>query len=212
MGQNRRWRKAVVDRVVPAAPRRVLDVAAGTAGVTLQLAKRTGAHVVGADLTADMLRRGMTNVAAAGAQGQVALVGGRAEQLPFPDRMFDAVTFAYLLRYVTDVEATLAELARVLRPGGVVAGLDFLLPPRRFWRFWWWWYTRLILPGIGWLVGGRAWFDVGRFLGPNISAHYRHHPVTSIVAAFGSAGFEDVGVRTMSLGGGLVTWGRRSGG
>ncbi len=212
MGQNGRWRRAMIDRIVPGSPGLVLDVASGTAGVALQLADRTGAGVVGVDLTEAMLRRGLENVAGAGAGGRVELVAGRAEALPFPDAAFDALTFTYLLRYVDDPEATLRELARVVKPGGVVASLEFLLPPNPFWRFWWWGYTRLVLPLGGLVTGGRQWARVGAFLGPNISAHYRRYPVAWTVRAWERAGFEAVGTRTMSLGGGLVMWGRRAGG
>jgi demethylmenaquinone methyltransferase/2-methoxy-6-polyprenyl-1,4-benzoquinol methylase len=117
--------------------------------------------------------------------------------------------FTYLLRYVDDPATTLRELARVVKPGGVMASLDFFLPPNRFWRVMWWLYTRLLLPLGGLVTGGRAWFDVGRFLGPNISEHYRRYPLSSIEDAWRRAGFEDVGVRIMSLGGGLVMWGTR---
>ena len=211
MGQNGRWRRAMVDQIVPAAGQVVLDVASGTAGVAIQLADRTDARVVGVDLTEQMLRQGKRNVAAAGAAGRVRLVAGRGEQLPFPDRAFDALTFTYLLRYVQDPQATLTELARVVKPGARVASLEFLRPPSPFWRFWWWLYTRLLLPAGGLLTGGREWFIVGRFLGPNISGHYRRYPVSWTVGAWRRAGFEDVGVKVMSLGGGLVMWGTRTG-
>ena len=148
----------------------------------------------------------------AGRADRVQLVAGRAEQLPFPDRSFDALTFTYLLRYVRDPQATLAELARVVKPGARVASLEFLRPPSPFWRFWWWLYTRLLLPAGGLVTGGREWFVVGRFLGPNISRHYRRYPVSWTVDAWRRAGFEDVGVKVMSLGGGLVMWGTRAGG
>jgi demethylmenaquinone methyltransferase/2-methoxy-6-polyprenyl-1,4-benzoquinol methylase len=210
MGQNRRWRRAMVDRIVPASPSTVLDVASGTAGVALQLASRTSADVVGVDLTEAMLVRGRSNVAEAGMSGRIQLVAGRAEQLPFPDDAFDALTFTYLLRYVGDPQATLCELARVVKPGGAVASLEFLAPPSRFWRMWWWLYTRLLLPAGGWITGGREWFRVGRFLGPNISEHYREYPLSWTVNAWRQAGFEDVSFRVMSLGGGLVMWGTRS--
>jgi demethylmenaquinone methyltransferase/2-methoxy-6-polyprenyl-1,4-benzoquinol methylase len=212
MGQNGRWRRAMVDQVVPEAGSVVLDVASGTAGVALQLAGRTTARVVGVDLTEQMLRQGQRNVAAAGLRERVRLVAGRAEQLPFPDRAFDALTFTYLLRYVEDPQATLTELARVVRPGGKVASLEFLAPPSPFWRFWWWLYTRLLLPAGGAVTGGREWYIVGRFLGPNISRHYRRYPVDWTVEAWRRAGFVDVGFRVMSLGGGLVMWGTRAGG
>jgi demethylmenaquinone methyltransferase/2-methoxy-6-polyprenyl-1,4-benzoquinol methylase len=211
MGQNGRWRRAMVDHIAPSAPGRVLDVASGTAGVALQLASRTPADVIGVDLTMGMLGQGRRNVAGAGLAERVQLVAGRAEQLPFPDRAFDALTFTYLLRYVDDPQATLRELARVVKPGGAVASLEFYLPPSRFWRMWWWLYTRLLLPAGGWLTGGREWFRVGRFLGPNISGHYAKYPLSWTEDAWRQAGFVNVGARVMSLGGGLVMWGTRSG-
>ncbi|MGH9090410.1 MAG: class I SAM-dependent methyltransferase [Acidimicrobiales bacterium] len=212
MGQNARWRRAMVDRVLPARPALVLDVASGTAGVAVQIARRSGARVVGVDLTEAMLREGGRNVAGAGLQDRVRLAAGRAEELPFPDATFDALTFTYLLRYVEDPAATLRELARVVKPGAPVASLDFLVPPHPFWRCWWWAYTRLVLPVGGLAGGGRDWYEVGRFLGPNISAHYRRHPVASLVADWERAGLVDVRTSAMSLGGGLVMWGRRAGG
>jgi demethylmenaquinone methyltransferase/2-methoxy-6-polyprenyl-1,4-benzoquinol methylase len=212
MGQNGRWRRAMIDHIVPEHPALVLDVACGPGGVSMQLAERTRANVVGVDLTLEMLRQGQRNVAERAMGERVRLIAGRGEQLPFPDATFDALTFTYLLRYVDDPEATLRELARVVKPGGVVANLEFLLPQSRFWRFWWWGYTRLILPVGGLVTGGREWFTVGRFLGPNISAHYRRYPLDWTVDAWGRAGLVDVGVRRMSLGGGLVMWGRRRSG
>jgi demethylmenaquinone methyltransferase/2-methoxy-6-polyprenyl-1,4-benzoquinol methylase len=209
MGQNGRWRRFMVDHIVPDHPGLVLDVATGPAGVALQLADRTKARIVGVDLTLDMLRQGQRNVAERNAADRVQLVAGRGEQTPFADETFDALTFTYLLRYVDDPQATLIELARVVKPGGSVASLEFLLPKSRFWRFWWWLYTRLLLPAGGWLTGGKEWFEVGRFLGPNISAHYKRYPVEWTVEAWERAGLVDVGVRRMSLGGGLVMWGRR---
>jgi demethylmenaquinone methyltransferase / 2-methoxy-6-polyprenyl-1,4-benzoquinol methylase len=210
-GQNGRWRRAMVGHVAAADPGRVLDVATGTAGVALQLVDRTSASVVGIDLTEAMLRRGQANVARAGRQDRVSLTAGRGERLPFADATFDALTFTYLLRYVSDPQATLTELARVLRPGGTMASLEFLAPPNRFWRFWWWWYTRLVLPAAGWL-GGREWYRVGRFLGPSITGHYRRYPVAWTVDAWRQAGLVDVGTTVMSLGGGLVMWGRKADG
>ncbi len=209
MGQNGRWRRAMIDRIAPTSPGMVLDVASGTAGVALQLAHRTSSNIIGVDLTRSMLARGQENVAKAGLRGRIQLVAGRAEQLPFPDGTFDALTFTYLLRYVDDPQGTLCELARVVKPGGTVASLEFLLPPSRFWRFWWWLYTRLLLPVGGGISGGREWFRVGRFLGPNISRHYHRYPMSWTEDAWRRAGFENVGVRVMSLGGGLVMWGTR---
>ncbi|HUJ64527.1 MAG TPA: class I SAM-dependent methyltransferase, partial [Acidimicrobiales bacterium] len=111
--------------------------------------------------------------------------------------------------YVDDPQATLSELARVVRPGGVIANLEFLAPPRPLWRAAWWLYTRSVLPAAAWLTGGKDWYRVGRFLGPSISGLYREYPVPSMVSMWEKAGVEDVQTRVMSLGGGLVTWGHR---
>ena len=166
----------------------MLDVASGTAGVALQLADRTGARVVGVDLTerdapAGPAQRDRVRRCGPGSRWHV----GRAEQLPFADASFDALTFTYLLRYVADPQATLTELARVVKPGAEVASLEFLAPPSPFWRAWWWLYTRLVLPVGGLLTGGPAWFSVGRFLGPNISGHYRRYPVAWTVAGLAAS-------------------------
>ena len=210
-GQNGRWRAEMVSHVA-GTDGVILDVASGTAGVALQLAERSRARVVGVDLTEQMLRQGLRRVAAAGLRDRVALVAGKAERLPFPDGYFDALTFTYLLRYVRDPQATLAELARVLKPGGTMASLEFCVPAGAFWHPAWLAYTRVVLPAGGLLLGGREWFRVGRFLGPNISAHYRRYPVAWTAEAWQKAGLTDVRTRVMSLGGGLVMWGKRAGG
>jgi demethylmenaquinone methyltransferase/2-methoxy-6-polyprenyl-1,4-benzoquinol methylase len=199
----------MVSRVLP-ADGVILDVASGTAGVALQLAARSQARVVGIDLTEQMLRQGLARVEAAGLRRRIALVSGRAERLPFPDGHFDALTFTYLLRYVQDPQATLAELARVLKPGGTMASLEFCVPDGVVWHPAWWAYTRIALPAGGLLLGGREWLRVGRFLGPNISGHYRRYPVDWTVRAWEKAGLTDVGTRVMSLGGGLIMWGTRA--
>lgn len=213
-GQNARWRRAMVDHVVAAEPARILDVATGPAGVARQLARRTGAHVVGIDLTEEMVRKGVQNVERDrqrdGSARRIDLLVGRGEQLPFPDATFDALTFTYLLRYVADPAATLVELARVVRPGGTIASLEFAVPVRPVWHASWLLYTRAVLPATGALTGGREWFEVGRFLGPDISRHYRHYPVAWTVRAWNAAGITGVRSRRMSLGGGLVMWGRRA--
>jgi demethylmenaquinone methyltransferase/2-methoxy-6-polyprenyl-1,4-benzoquinol methylase len=209
-GQDRRWRAAVVDAVAAAAPGLTLDVATGPAGVALAVAASTGAKVVGVDLNEPMLREGAANVRRAGRENQVSLAVARAEQLPFADESFDAVSFSYLLRYVDAPAATVAEIARCVRPGGVVASLEFFVPPNRLWRSLWWLYTTVGLPLLGGLTGGRAWWRVGHFLGPSIRRHYRQFPLASLVRAWEQAGMVEVGWRVMSLGGGLVMWGRKA--
>jgi demethylmenaquinone methyltransferase / 2-methoxy-6-polyprenyl-1,4-benzoquinol methylase len=210
-GQNRRWRTAMVDAVLEMdpAPRRVLDVATGTAGVALMLSERTRASITGVDLTEQMLRRGRERIIRRGKDERIRLLLARGEQLPFPDATFDAVTFTYLLRYVADPAGTIRELTRVVRPGGCVANLEFAVPANAVLRAGWLAYTRAVLPLAGLLTGGREWYEVGRFLGPSISTFYRRHPVTWLTDTWQSAGLEAVRTRPMSLGGGMVMWGRR---
>jgi len=207
-GQDPRWRRFLVSRLDVGPGVNVLDVATGTAMVAREVVAATGARVVGLDLSPDMLRRGIAETAAAGMGDRVRFLQGDGQRLPFADETFDALTFTYLLRYVDDPAATLAELVRVVRRGGTVAGLEFHVP-KPPWSWAWWVYTRLAMPVVGRLVS-RDWSAVGRFLGPNISAFYDHHPLTEQFAMWRSAGVQDVQAQIMSLGGAVVVWGRRS--
>ncbi|MDQ3660466.1 MAG: class I SAM-dependent methyltransferase [Actinomycetota bacterium] len=207
--QNRRWHKAMVQEVVRADPGTVLDVASGTCGVALAIARRTNAWTVALDISEDMLGRGHALVAARGYEHRIACTLANAETLPFPDESFDALTFTYLLRYVADPEAVLRELARVVKTSGIMANLEFAVPERHWARWGWWLHTRFLLPVIGWLGGGRDWLRVGRFLGPNISEHYRSYPLEQTVRAWERAGMRDIVVSKMSLGSGLVMWGHK---
>src|SRR4051794_2047486 len=123
LGQDPRWRRFLVSRVAAGPGDRVLDVATGTGAVASELIRRKGCDVVGLDQSSEMLA-----VARARLPAAAELVEGRAESLPFDDASFDALTFTYLLRYVDDPGATLRELARVVRPGGSAAGLEFAVP------------------------------------------------------------------------------------
>ena len=186
---------------------RVLDVATGTGLVARALKRRYGCRVVGLDQSEDMLSRARPLVGSVYED----VVRGEAERLPFEDGSFDALSFTYLLRYVDDPAATMRELARVVRPGGRVAMLEFFVPPRPVLYPAWWLYTRLGLPALGRLVS-RDWFEVGRFLGPSIDGFWRRHPLPQVVEMWRAAGIESVEVRKMSLGGGVVMWGMKNGG
>jgi demethylmenaquinone methyltransferase/2-methoxy-6-polyprenyl-1,4-benzoquinol methylase len=205
-GQNRRWRRRMIDAITVRDTELICDVATGTAGVALQLTSRTGAQVVGVDVSEAMLRRGQFNVMRSGARDRISFVMGSGERLPFADGTFDALTFTYLFRYVKEPFATLRELTRVVKPGGRIAMLEFLVPSNRMWRGLWWFYTRSVLPLAG-LFLGNGWLQVGRFLGPSISEHYRRFPVNQQMDEWAGAGIQSVECAEMSLGGGLVMWG-----
>ena len=209
IGQDPRWRRAMVARVDAGPHDRVLDVATGTGLVAAALVRRFGCQVVGLDQSSEMLGRagerlrGDPQLAA-----RTELVRGEAESLPFADREFDHLTFTYLLRYVDDPGATLRELARVVKPGGRIASLEFMLPPNRLARSLWRLYTRLGLPSLGRLIS-RDWLEVGRFLGPSITDFYMRLPLEQQLELWRAAGIGPVQAKVMSLGGGVVIWGTR---
>ena len=209
LGQNRRWRGELVRHIARSRPRKILDVATGTAGLAIALAGATEADIVGVDISEPMLERGRARVYKANLDQRIRLERARAEELPFSDSSFDAVTFTYLLRYLADPAATLRELARVLRPAGFMASLDFHVPPNPVWHAGWQLYTRGLMPAAGRLLGGKPWWNAGRFLGPNIESFYARWPDYRLFEAWREAGMVDVEDRVMSLGGGLVMWGRK---
>jgi demethylmenaquinone methyltransferase / 2-methoxy-6-polyprenyl-1,4-benzoquinol methylase len=199
-GQDLRWRRFLVSRIPPGS--HVLDVATGTGAVARELLAR-GCTVVGLDQSPEMLGEARRRL-----DGRLELVEASAESLPFADASFDALTFTYLLRYVDEQGTTLREFARVVRRGGTVASLEFGLPgglARPAWELW----TRLGLP-----IAGRAlspgWHAVGTFLNGSIREFHARLPLAAQVELWRAAGLEDVRVRRLSLGGGVVMWARRA--
>jgi demethylmenaquinone methyltransferase/2-methoxy-6-polyprenyl-1,4-benzoquinol methylase len=201
LGQDPRWRRFLVSRI-PADAGHVLDVATGTGLVAEQLLEG-GHRVTGLDQSPEMLALARLRFGA-----RVELVEASAEELPFQDASFDHLTFTYLLRYVDDPAAVLRELARVVRPGGAIAMLEFGLP-RGLWRPLWELYVRVGLPVGGRLVSS-GWGAAGRFLGPSIRGFWQRLPEAALLELWRTAGIEDVEMRKLSLGGGIVVWGRKA--
>ena len=208
LGQDPRWRRFLVSRIEAGPGDTVLDVATGTGAVAIEIARRTGAHVVGLDQSPEMLAHARERIDRAGLGDRIELLEGRAEDLPFADGSFAALSFTYLLRYVADPAATMRELARVVRPGGVVASLEFGVPPRPLPRAAWELYVRLGLPAAGALVS-EGWKEVGRFLGPSIRELYSGGGLERVLDCWLAAGIEELRYQRLSLGGGIVVWGRR---
>jgi demethylmenaquinone methyltransferase / 2-methoxy-6-polyprenyl-1,4-benzoquinol methylase len=207
-GQDPRWRRALLDAVDPRPGQRVLDVATGTGLVTFGLADR-GADVVGLDQSEDMLAGARRRAAKhPDVANRITFVQGQAEKLPFDDGEFDALTFTYLLRYVDDPQATMRELARVIKPGARIGMVEFGVPSspplRALWRV----QTRIVLPAAGRVVSP-AWQNVGRFLGPNIEEFHAREP--DLTALWQRAGIEQVDKRDMSFGAGIVMSGVKAG-
>jgi demethylmenaquinone methyltransferase / 2-methoxy-6-polyprenyl-1,4-benzoquinol methylase len=210
-GQDACWRRAMVAHARCHDAARILDVATGPGSVVRVLATAApNSQIVGLDVSPDMLARGARNAQDAGLDHRVALVLGRGESLPFPDDSFDVLTFTYLLRYVEDPQRTLDEIARVVKPGGHVANLEFARPDGVVARPAWWFYTRVVLPVAGFVLGGPSWWHVGRFLGPSISAHAEQFGDEWSRLAWTRAGLVNVDLTRMSWGGGVVTWGTKA--
>jgi len=196
-GQDPLWRRFLVSRLSPGG--HVLDVATGTGLVAGELLRR-GFRVTCVDQSAQMLA-----VANRRFDGGVELVEASADSLPFPDSSFDQLTVTYLLRYVDDPGATLVELARVLRPGGHVASLEFGVPggpARPLWDV----YVDGVMPLAGRLVG-RGWEEVGDFLGGSIRSFWERYPLVRQLELWNAAGLRQVQARRLSLGAAVVMWG-----
>jgi demethylmenaquinone methyltransferase/2-methoxy-6-polyprenyl-1,4-benzoquinol methylase len=198
LAQDGRWRRHLIHRLAVERGDVALDVAAGTGSIT-RLLQGGGADVFSLDQSQQMLSAAVDR----GATGVLAT----AERLPFPDQKFDVVTFGYLLRYVEDVPRAMAELTRVLRAGGSIGMVEFGRPSG-IWHPLWRLYTHLVLPAAG-LVAGEGWPEVGRFLGPSIEDFATRFPPDRLAGIWEGAGLSEVEFTSLSLGGGLVMWGRK---
>ena len=149
---DKRWRRIVANRVrdrLSSNDSRVLDVACGTGDLSITLFEITGAGVVGTDFCRPML-----DIAAGKTSGRIRYIEGDALDLPFRDGTFDVVTIAFGLRNLSSVESGLAELSRVLKPGGWVAVLEFSRPANAILRPLFNLYFRKLMPWIGGVVSG----------------------------------------------------------
>jgi demethylmenaquinone methyltransferase/2-methoxy-6-polyprenyl-1,4-benzoquinol methylase len=166
-----------------------------------------GAEVIGVDQSEAMLGGARARLQRSPEfAGRLTLELGEAESLPYADAEFDALSFTYLLRYVDDRAATMRELARVVRPGGRIAMVEFGVPGAPVLRRLWQLHTRIGLPLIGRAVS-RDWYEVGRFLGPNIEQFHTDEP--DLPALWRAAGIGQVRQRDMSFGAGIVVTGVR---
>lgn len=152
-GIARVWRRAVVRRLRRSDARRILDLATGTADLAIAMARRMpDTEVTGGDISEGMLALGRVKVAKAGLSSRVSLVTARAEELPFADRKFDAVTAAFGARNFADLTRGLAEMARILRTGGRIFVLEFSTPRNKIFGSLYRFYFHRVLPRIGGVI------------------------------------------------------------
>jgi demethylmenaquinone methyltransferase / 2-methoxy-6-polyprenyl-1,4-benzoquinol methylase len=152
-GLDRRWRDRAVDELALAPGARVLDVCTGTADLAIATVTRApGSTVVGVDFAGEMLRRALAKVRAGARQQVIRLVRGDAARIPVATASCDAATIAFGIRNVAEPERALAEIARVLRPGGRLVILEFGQPRIPGIRTLYAWYFRYLLPLVGRMV------------------------------------------------------------
>jgi demethylmenaquinone methyltransferase/2-methoxy-6-polyprenyl-1,4-benzoquinol methylase len=200
---DRRWRRAAIRRLgwERAPDGTYLDVCAGTLDLSAELSRQPsfGGTVIGADFVVPMLRLGLEKAE------RLEGVGADALDLPFPDETFHGCMVAFGVRNLTDTNAGIAEMARVLRPGGRLVILEFSLPSGWPVRPLYLLYFRHVLP------------RVGRFVSKHTSGYsylpesVREFPAPAeVVAQLGERGFEDVHYESLSMGIATLYWGTRS--
>jgi demethylmenaquinone methyltransferase/2-methoxy-6-polyprenyl-1,4-benzoquinol methylase len=200
---DKRWRRIVANRVrekLSANPRaRVLDVACGTGDLSLSLFEITGAGVVGTDFCRPMLA-----IAAGKTSGRIRLIEGDALDLPFRDGTFDVATIAFGLRNLSNVESGLAELSRVLKPGGWVAVLEFSRPANVILRPMFNLYFRKLLPMMGGLISGSL--SAYTYLPASVQKFPDQSQLSLLME---QAGFDQVGYENLTGGIAALHMGRR---
>ena len=201
-GQYGRWRRALVRALGISPGDLVLDVATGTGLIARDIEKHYGCRVVGVDQSTEMMVR---------ATGLSDRVAADANALAFPDSRFDCLVFSYLFRYVKDPGETMRELVRVLRPGGVIANVEFGVPPSRLPRIGWSVHTLGVFP-VATKIFGREWSDVGSFLPGSIVEWANEWPLERQVTMWEAAGIGEIKTRRMTFGTGVLIKGRKRGG
>jgi demethylmenaquinone methyltransferase/2-methoxy-6-polyprenyl-1,4-benzoquinol methylase len=211
-GIDRRWRAAAIRSLKLTGRETLLDVCSGTADVALEArrpvpsssaggrgAKGEGipgaARVVGVDFSGAMLALGLQKVRAAGEAVNITLLRGDAMRLPVADRSIDAVTIAFGIRNVQRPEVACAELARVLRPGGRLAILEFGVPRIPGIKPLYLWYFTHVLPRIGRAISGHG--AAYSYLPASVGTFA---PPSQFVETLGAAGFGSVRADPLTFG------------
>ena len=194
LGMDRRWRRLAASAARPRGAC-ALDVGAGTGDLALELCRQGAARVIGADFSPEMLAAASRK--AAGSNARISWVLADALRLPFPDRSFDCVTNAFVLRNLADLRAGLAEMGRVLRPGGRLICLDMTQPPKGpFGALYRLYFNRLVPRLAGAISGDPAAY---RYLPNSLEGFPDAVAMAELLRGVGLAG-----VRVRRLGGGSV--------
>jgi demethylmenaquinone methyltransferase/2-methoxy-6-polyprenyl-1,4-benzoquinol methylase len=146
------WRRQAIRLLKPFHPQQILDIATGTGDLAIAALKLAPAEVIGVDIAEEMMRLGRGKLRRKGLDGVIRLQLGNAEQLPFPDGSFDAVTVAFGVRNLENLEVGVSEMHRVLRPQGVAVVLEFSRPRTFIIKQVYGFYLERIVPRLGGLI------------------------------------------------------------
>jgi len=187
-GLHRLWKHYALGRTGLRPGGQALDVAGGTGDLAAGLCRRVGpkGQVILSDINAEMLGEGRRRLLDQGLVANVQLIQANAQQLPFADGSFDCVTIGFGLRNVTDKPAAIAEMQRVLKPGGRLLILEFSRPALAFLRPIYDWYSFKVLPRLGAAVAGDE--DSYRYLAESIRMHPDQENLLKLMQ---DAGLED---------------------
>lgn len=148
-GIDKSWKKKVLKMVASKKPANILDIATGTGDMAILLAQTTAQKIVGLDISAGMLDVGRKKIEAKNLSSKIEMVHADSENIPFGDNSFDAITVGYGIRNFETLEKGLAEIYRVLKPGGTLVILETSNPTKTPYKQFYTFYTKNILPLIG---------------------------------------------------------------
>jgi demethylmenaquinone methyltransferase/2-methoxy-6-polyprenyl-1,4-benzoquinol methylase len=195
-GIDRRWRKKTVRLLKYRPDARILDVATGTGDVALEIARTTPSSVkiTGADFCQEMVDRGKVKVAASPYAGRIDFKVAPCEDLPFASDTFDSITIAFGIRNVVDRKLGLAEMWRVLRPGGRMLILEFSTPHSAFFRQIYYFYFRHLLPVVGGLFSR---YNAYKYLPDSVLEFPSHMEFSRMIS---EAGFRNIHLHELTFG------------
>lgn len=148
-GIDVKWRKKVLKLVSDKNPKTILDIATGTGDLAILMAQTSASEIIGADISEGMMEVGRKKVTEKGLDSKIKLVYGDSENLPFEDNYFDAITVAFGVRNFETLEKGLAEILRVLKPGGIFVILETSVPTKFPFKQGYNFYSKNLLPLIG---------------------------------------------------------------
>jgi len=195
-GIDRRWRKKAVRLLKYREGSRILDVATGTGDVALEIARTTppSVKITGADFCKEMVDLGQLKAAQSPYAARIDFKVAPCEDLPFPNETFDSITIAFGIRNVVDRNLGLAEMWRVLRPGGRMIILEFSTPRSQLFRQIYYFYFRRLLPVIGGLVSK---YNAYKYLPDSVLEFPPHEEFAAMIE---EAGFHSVHIRELTFG------------